>query len=444
MSTFFRRYLHRAARAWFGTHSRPSKPAPTNRTRLRLESLEDRLVLSTFWVINNKNAGPGSLRQAILQANATPGQDTIKFRIGHGQQTITPRSALPRITHPVFIDGTTQPGFAGTPLIELNGAFAGPGANGLVITTGHSAVQGLVINRFRGNGIVLEGNGNSIEGTYIGTDVSGTQVLGNHQNGVFVAGASNTLIGGTVSSETNEIAGNAWNGVEFSDNVNGSVTPPCINNRVQGNWIGTDSTGTLRLGNGLDGVLLLTLANDPANSYSNQIGGSAPWIGGPGANGDVPAGVGNVIAFNDRDGVAINGPHSIGDTIRGNSIYGNGRKGIAHDVNLPQPNKPMLTEATADIGVSGKVVTTIAFNTLRLDFYASNPADGPGGFAQGRRYLGSIQVMTDQSGVAQFDSRNTSNLQPFQAGEVITATSSNYYGNTSEFSDGVVADFPIF
>ena len=69
----------------------------------------------TFTVINTNDSGPGSLRQAILGANANSGLDTIVFSIGSGPQTIAPLSALPTITDPVVIDGTTQPGYAGTP-----------------------------------------------------------------------------------------------------------------------------------------------------------------------------------------------------------------------------------------------------------------------------------------------------------------------------------------
>src|SRR6266542_7047742 len=95
----------------------------------------------TFTVINTNDSGPGSLRQAILGANATSGLDTIAFSIGSGLQTIAPLSALPTITDPVIIDGTTQPGYAGAPLIELNGANAGSGADGLSITAGNSTVS---------------------------------------------------------------------------------------------------------------------------------------------------------------------------------------------------------------------------------------------------------------------------------------------------------------
>src|SRR5258708_1101639 len=118
------------------------------------------LAPMTFTVTNTNDSGPGSLRQAILDANAHAGADMIVFTIpGAGVNTIAPASALPTITDPVTIDGTTQPGFAGSPIIELSGAIAGP-ANGLNITAGSSTVLGLVINRFKGgNNPSSSGNG---------------------------------------------------------------------------------------------------------------------------------------------------------------------------------------------------------------------------------------------------------------------------------------------
>ena len=72
-----------------------------------------------FPVTSTADSGPGSLRQAILDSNtATGGTNTIDFAIpGRGVQTIAPLSPLPAITNPVLIDGTSQPGYAGTPLI---------------------------------------------------------------------------------------------------------------------------------------------------------------------------------------------------------------------------------------------------------------------------------------------------------------------------------------
>ena len=85
--------------------------------------------------LNTADSGPGSLRQAILDSDAATGTtNTIDFAIpGQGVQTIEPVSPLPAITNPVLIDGSSQPGYDGTPLIELNGSQAGTG-DGLTIT----------------------------------------------------------------------------------------------------------------------------------------------------------------------------------------------------------------------------------------------------------------------------------------------------------------------
>ncbi|HEX8201101.1 MAG TPA: hypothetical protein VF590_11480 [Isosphaeraceae bacterium] len=151
-----------------------------------MELVEERVLLATFTVTSNLDNGddirplPGSLREAILNANSpnSPGLDLINFNISNTTdgvvQTITPLSPLPPITDPVIIDGTTQPGFSGTPIIELDGTSAGTGANGLTINTGGSTVQGLVINRFfGGGGIVLSSSGNILRGNFIGTDATG-------------------------------------------------------------------------------------------------------------------------------------------------------------------------------------------------------------------------------------------------------------------------------
>lgn len=83
------------------------------------------LSAATFTVTTTADSGAGSLRQAILNANANPGADTIQFAIGSGFQSIQPLSSLPPIFDTTTIDATTQPGYAGTPLIELNGINAG-------------------------------------------------------------------------------------------------------------------------------------------------------------------------------------------------------------------------------------------------------------------------------------------------------------------------------
>src|SRR5579883_1304482 len=156
---------------------------------LRLEPLENRVLLATYLVTNTNDTGPGSFRQAILDSNGATGPNTIDFNIpGMGVQTIVPASALPTITQAAAIDGTSQPGYRGTPLIELNGANAGAGVNGLRITAGNSTVKGLAINRFTNDGIQLQTQGHDlITGNYIGTDATANTKLANGGNGVEIS-----------------------------------------------------------------------------------------------------------------------------------------------------------------------------------------------------------------------------------------------------------------
>ncbi|MBD1906589.1 DUF4347 domain-containing protein [Funiculus sociatus GB2-A5] len=236
-------------------------------------------------VINTNDSGEGSLRQAIINANAFSGTNTIGFQIGSGLQTITPLSALPTINDSVIIDGTTQPGFSGTPIIQLSGSGTGAG---LTITAGDSTVRGLIINRFQ-DGIELSGGGNNvIAGNFIGTNAAGNAVAGNSRWGVFINGSSNNIIGGTTAGTRNIISGNS-----VGLFVTGS------GNQIQGNYIGTDVTGNVDLGNTADGITI--------QGTNNIIGGTT-------------TGARNVISGNNQNGVSISQVGSSGNQVLGNYI----------------------------------------------------------------------------------------------------------------------------
>jgi hypothetical protein len=208
---------------------------------------------------------PCTLRAAIEQANATTGPDTITFSIGSGPQTIQPASPLPTITGPVVIDGTTQPGFAGTPIIELDGTNAGASTNGLILASGSSTVRGLVINRFSPNGtltaaIRLLTGGHTIEGNYLGTDPTGQLARGN-RIGILVKSNGNR-IGGTTLAARNVISANTNHGIQIGDQFGAAN-----NNTVQLNFIGTNAgAGDTDLGNAFDGIEI--------TGSGNAIGGS--------------------------------------------------------------------------------------------------------------------------------------------------------------------------
>jgi uncharacterized repeat protein (TIGR01451 family) len=285
-------------------------------------------------VTNTNNAGAGSLRQAILDSNAdSDDRDTIVFNIpGSGVHTIVPLTALPVISQPVIIDGTTQPGFAGTPLIELNGN--GLAGTGLTITGGSSIVRGLVVNRFGGAGILLQTNGgNVIAGNYIGIDTFATTSRGNGGHGVQIEAVAGNTVGGVDSAARNVISGNVGNGVSIGGTqASGNV--------VQGNLIGTNGSGTSAIGNQLDGILVsgASTTSIRGNVVSGNQGNGVTVSGGGSGN----AILGNLIGSNvqitgpignRRDGIRIDGAAGTivggaGEPLR-NTVGGNLQHGVA-------------------------------------------------------------------------------------------------------------------
>ena len=161
-----------------------------------------------------------SLREALLATNNTPnlgGPDWIVFAIpGGGPFVIVPLSELPDVTDAVILDGTTQPGFAGTPVVELDGSAAGPGSHGLHLTAGSSGtiLRGLAITGFGGPGVLVDGpTGVLIGGTGPG---QGNVLTGNGGGGVVVRAGSAWIV-------RNSIDGNAG-GLGIDLNGDG-VTP---------------------------------------------------------------------------------------------------------------------------------------------------------------------------------------------------------------------------
>lgn len=247
----------------------------------------------SFVVTNVNNHGAGSLRDAITNANATIGTDTITFNIpGPGVKVISLLIALPELTDRVVIDATTQPGYAGAPLIELDGTGLGitVNGNGLSIKAGGTTVRGLaIVNFLSGSGISLNNcDNNVIQGNYIGVGANGTTARQN-QRGIQLTNSSNNLIGGTTAAARNVISGNSLNALE----INGGNA-----NAIQGNFIGTNAAGTAELPNST------AVAIFNATSIDNLIGGTA-------------AGAGNLISGNQGGGIITSGNST---RIQGNLI----------------------------------------------------------------------------------------------------------------------------
>ncbi len=370
-----------------------------------------------------------TLREAIVRSNSVPGDDTITFGIQNaaGPWTISPLSPLPSLTDEVTIDaGCVRP----KPIL-LSGAVAGGSAHGLVAVAGQTTIRGLAINGFALDGIRLQGSGdlaegenrivcnyigidrtgetavpngqgieildsprnvvggsaagdgnvisantgrgifvgigdeareNRIQGNLIGTDADGVTDLGNGVGGIGISSRDN-LVGGSAAGERNLISGN--DGVGVMIGVNTGVN--ARTNRIEGNRIGTDTTGEVALGNASEGILV-------ANSPETSIGGST-------------SGAGNLISANGLDGVRIDGATSTDTSIQGNRIgtdddgesdLGNLRSGVL--VNAP----------ATSIGGANALLRNLISGNAQQGINVLSP--GQGGAIQGN-YIG-----TDASG----------------------------------------------
>jgi hypothetical protein len=255
---------------------------------------------ATLTVTNTSDSGAGSLRQAILDANSGAGTDTIAFNIpGGGPYVITPLApGLPAMTGPTIVDGTTQPGYAGTPIVEI----ANLAGSGLKLQGGSSTIRGIVV-RGLNTGIALESSNNHVENCYVGTDVTGTMAAGNGTGIIVQSGTTGNTIGGSAAAQRNLISGNTT-GIGLINNTN-SV--------VQGNYIGTTANGAAAIGN-TEGIL--------ATATTDLV------IGGSGA------GEGNLIAGSTEEGIFLTS--GTGAIIRGNRIGTNaaGTEALGNDIGI--------------------------------------------------------------------------------------------------------------
>ncbi len=470
-------------------------------------------------------SGTGTLRQAIVDANNTPGHDIIQFQLV-GSTTIQPTWQLTQLTDNagVTIDGFsqtgsssgTQPPTTATLIVELNGAIAG-GAHGLFIVSDSNIIQGIIVNDFEQDGIRIEANHdttsfNLIYSCFIGTDPSGILDIGNGRNmaslwgGVSILAPAPCQAGWVCAYNTvkeNLISGNFAQGVNISNCPEGDV----FGNLVEKNFIGTDINGidfngpfhsndhdgvyigegahdntvdnNIISDNGYEGVcitgLLLTppmLPPVPINTYNNliinntigldinlaplqnfghgvSIGvyGSAPnaphfQMLGFAPNNTIET---NTIAHNFLCGVMVwehsyNLVNADQNKITQNSIYNNGTLGIDLDddgITLNDPgdadsranedcNFPIINSATIS-GSNTTISGTAPFPNPNLGTVEVFIADATSGNGEGKIYLGS--AIPDALGNWTLVTSATVTIT-----DPLTATSTDQFNNTSEFS----------
>ena len=445
---------------------------------------------------------------------------------GTGVHTLTPASAYPTIVQSVIIDGYSQPGsaantapspqpFNGTLTIEIDGTSAG-NSRGFRVGASNVTIKGLVINRFTRYGIEINDSNVKIEGNYIGTDptglidrgntlsgindnssgtgdvvggttaaarniisgnqefsigvggnllvqgnylgldATGTGVLANTGGGpatnLYIAGAGNT-IGGSTVSERNVLAGSGT-GILIFFNAN--------NNKVQGNYIGTDYLGTVQSGFGgtVDGVAVI-------GGQNNLIGGTAE-------------GEGNLIAGNSSgvivgdffDTYLARNTSILGNSIHDNSggtittlgidLLGNSNDGATYSDAGVTANEAGDADVSSNVLMNFPVISSITsangqatitydldINDVepgatgyRVEFFA-NDSDDPSGHGQGQTYIGSDTIagdVTNRSATITLPS-GVSGTKYITATATMTDNSTDGFGHTSEFALNVQANF---
>ncbi|NNF65688.1 MAG: cadherin-like domain-containing protein, partial [Acidimicrobiia bacterium] len=353
-----------------------------------------------------------TLRAAIAEANASAIANAIMFDIPQSDSgfeasplafRIRPSGTLlPAITDPVILDASTQPEHAieGRPVVVIDGSIAPTAgdANGLTLQAGNSTIRGLVIQNFGDDGIEVEiGDGNTIAGNYLGTDMTGTVAAPNGFLDVAPVGgisvtSNNNVIGGTAVADRNVISGNTQYGIGFRSGAS--------NNLVIGNYIGTNAAGTGPLGNGTEGVLML--------------------------DGDNNAVVNNAIQFNGALGIDLTGGGVTANDPGDGDIGANGL------LNFPDITGAVETAGTVTVDFSLDVPN----GTYTVEFFSNPSGADPTTYGEGESSKSSVTVSVT-AGIP----TPGSHIFPGSPGDILTATATEgaapTYGSTSEFSQAV-------
>jgi sugar lactone lactonase YvrE len=373
------------------------------------------LARAAITVSNTNDSGPGSLRDAIEKTNASTNDwERIEFNIpGLGIHVIKPAAALPLISKSVVLDGYSQPGSRPNTLAQGDDAVILIEINGELLLGGNdSEVYGLAFPAMQ-----LRGYGDIIQGNFIGADPSGTNRIAN-ASGLYLQAAFAHQIGGVHPADRNLISGNSA-GIQGFDAQN--PFGPLAATRIEGNYIGTDRSGTRPLtgtGLGNDGGGISIAAQDQI------IGGTEP-------------GAGNVIAFNGV-GVSVQAQgRANNQLIEGNSIFANAGGGITGG-----NDGPRITSATPGSNTVSGILAGTPGNSYRIEIFANDSCD-PSGFGEGKTFIGFTEATAGPTGEAAF-SATVSN--PLSAGTVLTATATPALAvneGTTGFSRCIQAQPPL-
>ncbi|MGB3533457.1 MAG: DUF4347 domain-containing protein [Microcoleaceae cyanobacterium] len=316
------------------------------------------------------------------------------------------------------IIGLAADGITALPNVE-NGINLNGNNEGL----SNQVINGNIVSGNTGSGIELSNTAaaNTITANQIGTSLDGITAVGNGERGIDLRNSQGNTI------QNNVVSGNTTQGIAVGNQSDG--------NTIQSNFVGVAADGIGNIGNTEEGIRV-------QGSSNNIVGGES-------------ADLGNLVAFNGGDGVAVAFQNTAANLVQGNSIFSNGgetpenigidllgNNGVTRNDDLDVddgPNNlqnfPVLLSAepvgdgTTVIGSLNSAPNT----TYQVALFSNDPAIvGASGIAQGQNFLGIIEVTTDGDGNAGFIENvpATGNL----SGQLITATATDPDNNTSEFS----------
>jgi CSLREA domain-containing protein len=420
-----------------------------------------------------------TLREAIRIANASSSLDTITFSIGGGgHQTIMPATELPDLTQPVTIDGTTQEGSAGTPLIEVNGDSLPSGQlDGLVlgVGSGGSTIEALEIVDFASAGeaaIRILSNGNTVKGNRISgvdsgivvdesadntiggnfSDDEGNQIWGFSSSGIEVqSGGGNVVAGNTIGVDPEGSPSGGETGISVSgvpDIVIGhEVGPGGLGDIVAAGFDNGNVIAGATGGDPGSGISLVSEGEMHAIVAGNFIGQDRTGESTTFGNGvgirvfgafDNQLGPGNTIADNQGPGVEIDSAN--GNRIVANFIHSNGGLGIdlggGGNDGLVAPELFAATLSGGTTTVEGQI-DGAPFGDYFVEFFSNASCDDEGS-GEGESYLEFHTVNVDN----EFEQFSV-DISGLALGDIVTATitdASTVFGNTSEFSNCVTVE----
>lgn len=359
-------------------------------------------------VTNAAATGPGSLAQALLDADSDPDLTTIEFDLpGPGPHVIAAPAGGLSINSAVVIDGFSQPGSS------PNGEASGKASNAvlkIVIDTpggpikinpggAGTVLQGLVINSDVTAAIDSDADNVTVRGCYLGTDASGMNASGGTpQRGILSTGLS-LVVGGASPADLCLISANSFAGVEITA---GTAL-------IRGCYIGTDATGTGALGNGPGGGVVSSVTLGTIVTVSNCV-----------------------VAHN--AGAGLRGIGTAPIRARANSIFANGGLGIDTGTAGPSPDPaapaPVITSVDPVTGeINGTIESPGSEAKFEIEFFANTSCDASG-FGEGEFFLGNLQFNAGAAGTVPF----TAMLGALAQSNGVVATATNASDMTSEFS----------